>query len=77
MYVFILFQAEKILREIAQTEPTGYTGWGIALALSLAYNYIMYRNYQSILDKMLKHLEEVTVHLDHISNILNNNHKNN
>lgn len=53
---------------VSRAGDNSVTGWGIALLLSIAFNYFIYKEFKFIQAKLLVHMDMLTVHLENISN---------
>lgn len=68
-----ILDSTPIINDIARSAPQGVTGWGIALILSISFNYIIYKEFKFIQNKLLIHLDELNKHMEYLVN--NFNHK--
>jgi hypothetical protein len=57
---------DGIITGIAQSGPNNVTGWGIALVLSLAVNYFIYKEFKYLQSRFLDHLTKLTETLEEI-----------
>jgi hypothetical protein len=64
--------APEILEPVLKAGPDTVTGWGIALTLSIALNYFIYKEFKFLQGKFLAHLDKLSVTLDEIHEKLNN-----
>jgi hypothetical protein len=58
----------ELIEPISKAGANDVTGWGIALLLSLCFNYFIYKEFKFIQQKFLEHLSKVSETLDSISN---------
>jgi hypothetical protein len=69
--MFTLQINTDLLEPILTSGPNSVTGWGIALGLSLAFNYLIYKEFKFLQDKFLSHLEKLSTTLDDLHNKFN------
>ena len=74
--VHILLQIDHdLIDNVGTIGDNGYTGYGIALLLSLTFNYFIYREFKFIQSKLITHLENMDKNMEELTNLLLN-HKN-
>jgi hypothetical protein len=62
----------EVITPILNSGPNNVTGWGIALTLSIALNYFIYKEFKFLQGKFLAHLDKLSLTLDEIHEKLNN-----
>lgn len=70
--MFTLQLSTEVIEPILKSGPDTVTGWGIALGLSIALNYFIYKEFKFLQGKFLAHLDKLSIALDEIHTKLNN-----
>lgn len=62
----------ELIEPISKAGDNSVTGWGIALIMSLTFNYFIFKEFKFIQSKFLDHLDKISSALDELHERLNN-----
>lgn len=67
-----LIDTPGLVDSISKSGPNNVTGWGLALLLSLGCNYIIYREFKFLQNKLLMHLDSLNAGMERLINNIEN-----
>lgn len=70
-----IIDTTELIDNISKSGPNNVTGWGLALLLSICFNYVIYREFKFIQGKLLTHLDNLNLGMERLISKFEN-HKN-